>query len=159
MGEKLNTDAESLKDKSDETMSRMERKKSASSRDAQTAADALKEANKAQSSSLEATEKVKQAKRELEEISQILASIDIQDSNFLDDLERRLNIAEEKYREADLEAKLKQLEEAKQRQILKGNSMKREMSSIQGEFFSIEEITTKLPDFCPSSSETLCLEC
>ena len=76
--EKLNTDAESLKDKSDETMSRMERKKSASSRDAQTAADALKEANKAQSSSLEATEKVKQAKRELEEISQILASIDIQ---------------------------------------------------------------------------------
>ena len=39
------------------------------------------------------------------------------DSNFLDDLERRLNIAEEKYREADLEAKLKQLEEAKQRQV------------------------------------------
>merc|ERR1712066_93490 len=34
---KLNTDAESLKDKSDETVSRMERKKSASSRDAQTA--------------------------------------------------------------------------------------------------------------------------
>ena len=41
----------------------------------------------------------------------------LSDSSFLDDLERRLNVAEEKYREADLEAKLKQLEEAKQRQV------------------------------------------
>ena len=43
-------------------------------------------------------------------------------------------------------------------QILKGNSMKREMVSVQSDFFSIQEIISKLPDFCPSSSEH-CLEC
>ena len=36
--------------------------------------------------------------------------------------------------------------------------MKREMSSVETEILSIEKITMKLPDFCPSSSE-LCLEC
>jgi len=152
---KLNTDAESLKDKSDETVSRMERKTSASVRDAQTAADALKEANKAQSSSLEATEKVKQAKKELEEISQILATIDIQESTFLDDLERRLNAAEEKYREADLEAKLKQLEEAKQRQLQRKAVLRNEFELVSGEFETIENILEQLNDYnsCPNNLE------
>ena len=40
------------------------------------------------------------------------------DSDFLDDLERRLAAAEQKYQEADLEEKLTQLEEAKQRQVI-----------------------------------------
>merc|ERR1719510_2072894 len=110
--EKLNSDARSLKDKAEDTLGGINRKKEASSRDAQTAADALKEANKAQSHSLEATEKVKQAKRELEEIAQILSSVQIHDSSFLDDLERRLAAAERKYQEADLEEKLRQLEDA-----------------------------------------------
>ena len=35
----------------------------------------------------------------------------------MDDLERRLDAAEQKYIEADLEARLKELEEAKQRQV------------------------------------------
>ena len=39
------------------------------------------------------------------------------DSSSLDELERRLNAAEQKYIEANLEAKLKELEEAKQRQV------------------------------------------
>ena len=41
----------------------------------------------------------------------------ILDPSFLDELERRLDAAERKYQEADLESKLKQLEEAKQRQV------------------------------------------
>merc|ERR1712073_62900 len=121
---KLKEDAADLGSKSAETDTRLKSKDSFSSRDAQTAADALREANKAQSSSLEATEKVNQAKNELEEIAQILATIDIQDPSFLDDLERRLDAAERKYQEADLESKLKQLEEAKQRQVLKANFMR-----------------------------------
>ena len=40
------------------------------------------------------------------------------DSDFLDELERRLAAAEQKYQEADLEEKLTQLEEAKQRQVI-----------------------------------------
>ena len=34
-------------------------------------------------------------------------------------MERRLDVAEEKYKEADLEARLKQLEDSKQRQVSK----------------------------------------
>ena len=39
------------------------------------------------------------------------------DPSFLSDLERRLDAAERKYQEANLETQLKQLEEAKQRQV------------------------------------------
>ena len=39
------------------------------------------------------------------------------DPSILNDLERRLDAAERKYQEADLETKLKALEEAKQRQV------------------------------------------
>jgi len=138
-------------------MTRMNRKKTASSRDAKTAADALKEANKAQSSSLEATEKVKQAKRELEEIAQILATVQIQDSGFLDDLERRLNLAEEKYREADLEDKLTQLEEAKQRQLERKAALRNEYELVNGEFETIENILEQLNAYnsCPNNGEHL----
>jgi len=153
----LNSDAESLKDKSDETLSGIDRKRTASSREAQTAADALKEANKAQSHSVEATEKVKQAKRELEEISQILSSVQIHDSNFLDDLERRLAVAERKYQEADLEEKLRQLEEAKQRQLERKAALKNEYDMVTGEFETIGNILQQLSEYksCPNKKDPL----
>merc|ERR1719510_152494 len=155
--EKLNSDAKSLKDKSEETLSGIDRKKAASSRDAQTAADALKEANKAQSHSLEATEKVKQAKTELEEIAQILSSVQIHDSDFLDDLERRLAAAEQKYQEADLEEKLTQLEEAKQRQLERKAALRNEYELVNGEFETIEIILEQLSEYksCPNIGEHL----
>merc|ERR1712131_309554 len=103
-------------------------------------------------------EKVTQAKNELEEITQILATLEELDSYDLNDLERRLDIAEQKYKEANLESKLKLLEEAKQRQILKANFMREELTKLESEIEAIEEITDTLPDSCPSSSEH-CLEC
>merc|ERR1719410_942291 len=136
-------------------MARMDRKKTASSRDAKTAADALKEANKAQSHSLEATEKVKQAKRELEEIAQILSSVQIHDSDFLDELERRLAAAEQKYQEADLEEKLTQLEEAKQRQLERKAALRNEYELVNGEFETIENILQQLSVYnsCPYNED------
>jgi len=155
----LNKDSKSLQDKYDQTSEFVENKtKKTSEEDAQLAAEALREANKAQSSSLEATQKVEQAKSELEEISQILSSIEEQDSSSLDELERRLNAAEQKYIEANLEAKLKELEEAKQRQITKLQLHEQEISVVKKEMQSIEEISVTLPDFCPSPGDH-CLEC
>jgi len=157
--EQLNIDAKSLQTKSGDTSELVENKtKKTSEEDAQLAAEALREANKAQSSSLEATQKVEQAKKELEEISQILSSIEEQDSSSLDELERRLDAAEQKYIEADLEARLKELEEAKQRQIVKSQLHQQELLFLSTEIQSIEEIAATLPDFCPSSTEH-CLEC
>ena len=46
-----------------------------------------------------------------------LSPIFCSDPSILNDLERRLDAAERKYQEADLETKLKALEEAKQRQV------------------------------------------
>merc|ERR1712142_749039 len=146
----LNKDSKSLQDKYDQTSEFAENKtKKTSEEDAQLAAEALREANKAQSSSLEATQKVEQAKSELEEISQILSSIEEQDSSSLDELERRLNAAEQKY----IEAKLKELEEAKQRQLLRKTELKNEHAIVKEEVDTIKDIISQLPDFCPNVYE------
>jgi|ERR1711971_229082 len=110
-----------------------------------------------ESHSVEATEKVKQAKRELEEISQILSSVQIHDSNFLDDLERRLAVAERKYQEADLEEKLRQLEEAKQRQLERKAALKNEYDMVTGEFETIGNILQQLSEYksCPNKKDPL----
>jgi len=150
----LNIDAKSLQTKSGDTSELVENKtKKTSEEDAQLAAEALREANKAQSSSLEATQKVEQAKKELEEISQILSSIEEQDSSSLDELERRLDAAEQKYIEADLEARLKELEEAKQRQLLRKTELKNEHELVKEEVDTIEDIISQLPNFCPNDSD------
>jgi coxsackievirus/adenovirus receptor len=152
--EQLNTDAQSLEAKSADTAQLVEYKtKKTSEEDAQLASEALREANKAQSSSLEATQKVEQAKRELEEIAQILSSIEEQDSSSMDDLERRLDVAEQKYIEADLEARLKELEEAKQRQLLRKTELKNEYELVKEEVDTIRDIIGQLPDFCPNAIE------
>merc|ERR1712228_397598 len=118
--------------------------------DEQLANIALREANKAHSSSEIASSKVAQAKKELEQIAQILATIDEPDPSFLDDLERRLDLAERKYQEADLEARLKQLEEAKQRQIARKVELNNEYELVTKEVQNIEDILEELPVFCPN---------
>jgi len=152
--EQLNKDSQSLQAKYDYTSELVANKtRKTSEEDAQLAAEALREANKAQSSSLEATQKVEQAKSELEEISQILSSIEEQDSSSLDELERRLDAAEQKYIEANLEARLKELEEAKQRQLLRRAELKNEHTMVKEEVDTIEDIISQLPDFCPNDIE------
>merc|ERR1712142_398365 len=103
----------------------------------------------------EATEKVNQAKNELEEISQILATIKELDSYDLNDLERRLDIAEQKYKAADLESKLKLLEEAKQRQLARKGVLNNEVDMVKEEFDTIKDILDKLPDFCPNAKNPM----
>eukprot|EP00092_Neocalanus_flemingeri_P012243 GFUD01013199.1.p1 GENE.GFUD01013199.1~~GFUD01013199.1.p1 ORF type:complete len:1692 (+),score=371.26 GFUD01013199.1:452-5527(+) len=151
--EQLNTDAQSLQDKSTDTTVLVEEKHETSERDAQLASEALREANKAQSSSLEASVKVEQAKKELEEIAQILSSIEEQEPRFLDDLETRLDAAETKYLEANLEARLKELEEAKQRQLIRKTELKNEHELVKAEVDTIVDILGQLPVFCPNVIE------
>jgi len=149
----LNTDAKSLKVKSNETKHIIEEKNHNFERDKKLAGIALTEANKAQKTSDNATAKVEQAKKELEEIAQTLATIKKQDPSFLDELEQRLDAAEKKYNEADLEAKLKELEEAKQRQLRRKTDLKKEYDSVKEEVDTIKDILTQLPDFCPNNVE------
>merc|ERR1711913_80594 len=112
--------------------------------------EALREANKAQSSSEDASKKVEQAKKELDDIMVLLLNIEDPDLDLLDDLSARLDEAERKYLEADLEERLKELEEAKQRQIVRKTELRKEYELVEAEMEIISGIIDQLPNTCPS---------
>lgn len=64
-----------------------------------------------------------------------------------------MDAAERKYQEADLESKLKQLEDAKQRQLVRKAVLKNEYALVKEEFDTITGILDELPDFCPNAIE------
>ena len=134
LAEQLKASAEDMSAKLETTKSLVEEKEAAAGTNSLLANEALREANKAQSSSEDASKKVEQAKKELDDIMVLLLNIEDPgitkisiekttttnyntDLNLLDDLTARLDEAERKYLEADLEERLKELEEAKQRQV------------------------------------------
>merc|ERR1711874_215827 len=104
----------------------------------------------AQSSSEDASKKVEQAKKELDDIMVLLLNIEDPDLNLLDDLSARLDEAERKYLEADLEERLKELEEAKQRQIVRKTELRKEYELMEAEMEIISGIIDQLPNTCPS---------
>merc|ERR1719445_1808687 len=106
--------------------------------------EALREANKAQSSSEDASKKV------LDDIMVLLLNIEDPDLNLLDDLSARLDEAERKYLEADLEERLKELEERKQRQIVRKTELRKEYELVEAEMEIISGIIDQLPNTCPS---------
>merc|ERR1711997_654746 len=120
-----------------DTKALVEEKEVAAAENAKLANEALREANKAQTSSGEASEKVAQAKKELDDITILLQNIEDPDPAELDELERRLDAAERTYGQANLEERLKQLEEAKQRQIVRKTELKKEYGLMKTEVDTI----------------------
>jgi len=153
----LKKDAENLKNKLDETSTAVQAKNATATTDAKLAKEALREANQAQTQAQEASSKVSQAKKELEEIAAILGSVEEPEPGLLAELERRVGEAEAKFLEADLELKLDQLEQAKQRQIDRINELSRENMVVGEEVSTIKEILSSLPDSCPKPYNN-CLE-
>merc|ERR1712080_463639 len=98
----------------------------------------------------DASKKVEQAKKELDDIMVLLLNIEDPDLNLLDDLTARLDEAERKYLEADLEERLKELEEAKQRQIVRKTELNKEKELVKAEMEIISAIIAQLPNSCPS---------
>jgi hypothetical protein len=66
-------------------------------------------------------------------------------------------VAERKYQEADLEEKLRQLEEAKQRQLERKAALKNEYDMVKGEFETIGNILQQLSEYksCPNKKDPL----
>jgi len=150
--EQLKNDAVSLEEKLLTTNTIVTDKESTASEESLLSKKALETANLAQKNSLEAEEKVSQAKSELDVINGILQSIEEPDDAILDDLEARLISAEKKYAEAKLEEKLRELEEAKQRQIARITELKNENALVSEEVKIIADIIKTLPgDICPNS--------
>merc|ERR1719500_2344712 len=150
LAEELKTSAEDMAEKLETTEALVEQKETAANTNSLLANEALREANKAQSSSEDASKKVEQAKKELDDIMVLLLNIEDPDLDLLDDLSARLDEAERKYLEADLEERLKELEEGKQRQIVRKTELSKEKELVKAEMEIISGIISQLPNSCPS---------
>jgi len=117
-------------------------------RDKSLADQALREASKGQSIAEEAVIQVERAREELDEILRIIATVEEPEPGLLDDLERRLEVAEKKYEAAGLEARIQQLQEAKMRQTRMIFEYRASIEEFTIEYNSIEEIRNSLPDQC-----------
>ena len=117
-------------------------------RDRSLADQALREASKGQSIAEEAVIQVERAREELDEILRIIATVEEPEPGLLDDLERRLEVAEKKYEAAGLEARVQQLQEAKMRQTRMIFEYRASIEEFTIEYNSIEEIRNSLPDQC-----------
>merc|ERR1711971_469147 len=150
VAEQLKTSAEDMAEKLETTKALVEDKETAANTNSLLANEALREANKAQSSSEDASKKVEQAKKELDDIMVLLLNIEDPDLDLLNDLSARLDEAERKYLEADLEERLKELEDAKQRQIVRKTELRKESELVETEMEIISGIISQLPNSCPS---------
>lgn len=153
----LKQDAEALKEKLEATTMIVEDKERTAAQDAEHAKEALKEANQAQTQSQEASNKVAQAKKELEDIAAILSTVEEPEPGLIEKLERRVTAAENKFRKADLEVRLDELEKAKQRQVDRITQLKEENDLVNEEVNTIKEIIEDLPQQCPNNDRR-CLE-
>merc|ERR1712029_489161 len=101
--------------------------------------------------------KVILAQKELDEISAILSTVEEPEPGLLEELTRRVDEAERKFKAAALDQKLNELEEAKQRQAEQVREMDRELKYMKKEVESNQETAATMPDFCPKNNE-LCIE-
>merc|ERR1712127_657250 len=103
----------------------------------------------------EASAKVEQAKRELDDITLLLQNIEDPDPEMLNELSARLDEAERKYKEADLGERLRELEEAKQRQIVRKTQLRTEYELVAAEVEVLAGIIDQLPASCPEQRPVL----
>merc|ERR1719273_1142870 len=147
----------SLTNKLDETKSRLTVKADITAQDGQSALSALEKANQAQTKAKDASEKVEKAKQELEEISAILSTVQDPEPGLLEELRRRVEAAEQKFKAAELDDRLKEFEAARRRQTETMRDLERELDYVKGESDNIIQIKDSLPNECPKNSDR-CLE-
>ena len=131
---------QSLTEKLTDTKSRLEQKEGIAKTDGNSAKEALEKANKAQTKAHEASEKVEKAKKELEDISAILSTVQepgktklefeiavfiksycapsiLSEPGLLDELRRRVEVAEQNFKAAELDNRLEEFKAAKKLQV------------------------------------------
>merc|ERR1712018_427951 len=88
------------------------------------------------------------AKKELEEIVAILATVQEPEPGLLEELQTRVEAAEQKFKAAELDDHLSEFEVARQRQALIVRQYSEEVKSIRLELSSLSEIERTLPREC-----------
>merc|ERR1739846_1706 len=112
---------------------------------------ALEKANQAQTKAKDASEKVEKAKTELEEISAILSTVQEPEPGLLEALKYRVEAAEQKFKAAELDDRLKEFEAARRRQTETMRDLERELDYVKGESDNIIQIKDSLPNECPKN--------
>merc|ERR1719458_158881 len=130
------------------TMGLVKGKEEVAERDKLLADQALREASMGQGTAEEAVIQVERAREELDQILRIIATVEEPEPGLLDDLERRLEVAEKKYEAAGLEVRIQQLHEAKMRQTNMIFDYRSTIEELTVEYGSIEQIRNSLPDQC-----------
>ncbi|XP_063244920.1 laminin subunit gamma-1 isoform X2 [Bacillus rossius redtenbacheri] len=110
---------------------------------------AKEKVDQAKSSVDETTQQVQKAMEEVEAIINELKDLPkTNNMEALDDLERRLNEAEEELRKANLDERLQQLSEARIQQAQWMKSYEEELDRLRAEVDNIQAIHDSLPDGC-----------
>ena len=130
------------------TMGLIKGREEVAERDKLLADQALREASMGQGTAEEAVIQVERAQEELDQILRIIATVEEPEPGLLDDLERRLEVAEKKYQAAGLEVRIQQLHEAKMRQTNMIFDYRSTIEELTVEYGSIEQIRNSLPDQC-----------
>merc|ERR1712192_124551 len=130
------------------TMGLIAGKEEVAEQDKLLADQALREASMGQGTAEEAVIQVERAREELDAILRIIATVEEPEPGLLDDLERRLEVAEKKYQAAGFEARIQQLHEAKMQQTKMIFDYRSTIEELTVEYGSIEQIRNSLPDQC-----------
>merc|ERR1711953_1388905 len=129
----LSSATNSLTDKLRETKDRLAAKEEIAANDGESAHNALEKAN-------QAAMKVERAKKELEEIAAILATVQEPEPGLLEELQIRVEAAEQKFKAAELDDHLSEFEVARQRQKEQMRLLQDELENMQAESINIQSI-------------------
>lgn len=140
--------AESLTANVAETGNRMRTLEAEASEDQGLAKEALEKANQAKTISADASVKVRDAITSVNEILTALSNMGNIDTAALDDLERKLIVAERDFIESDLERRIEEMRVARVTQNQWVRDYEEELARLRLEVDNIEAIKNALPDGC-----------
>lgn len=146
--EKLGDQVKDLTDDIDDTDKRMKVFEDEAEHDSGLAKEALEAAHEAQTSAGKASGKARNASKMLDDILDELDNLDVVDNTQLDDLERRLALAERELRHADLDAKAAALREAQEEQQRWMKDYEDEIEQLRRDVANVAAIRRSLPEDC-----------
>ncbi|KAI1289518.1 Laminin subunit gamma-1 [Halotydeus destructor] len=145
---KLRGEADILTGSVEETGTRMKEFENQANSDESLAKDALSRVNQAKTSAFDADKKISDALGTIKSIMAALDDVQDIDPRILDDLERKLEQAEQELRNANLDSRLATLKTARDQQKGWMNNYDEEITKLQKDVDNILEIKNAIPQRC-----------
>jgi len=137
-----------LNDTIKETDKRITNYEKQAEQDGELAGDALERSTQAKTLAEETKNKIESAIKIVSEIVNDLDRLDDVDSSVLDELEKRLNEAEEQMKNANLDNKTQALTEARSGQAKLMHDYAKELDKLTKDVVNIKQISETIPEQC-----------